>query len=259
MGEYNDISGLYTVRESDAHSWVEVYFPHLEAWVEFDPTPAAGINDYSHGGLLASLRKYLEAAEVFWLDYVVTLDSEEQASIMVDLQHRLMSIKDSLLGYYTAVKLWVKSTTGYLFLDRSWKAADVLKVCAVLLLLMMSLVAVYVAASHSKRKRIAPTGYGPWWHRLFILPTWRRRRVRDQGASAVLFYEQMLAIASRAGLVKAADQTPLEFARSSGFDQIVEITSVYNRVRFGRARLDESEARRVSGLLADLRRAVRRR
>ena len=46
MGEYNNLNDLYTVRESDAHSWVEAYFPRNEAWIEFDPTPSAGINDY---------------------------------------------------------------------------------------------------------------------------------------------------------------------------------------------------------------------
>src|SRR5262249_16623539 len=39
MGEYNELNNYYTVRESDAHSWVEVYFPHNDAWIEFDPTP----------------------------------------------------------------------------------------------------------------------------------------------------------------------------------------------------------------------------
>jgi transglutaminase-like putative cysteine protease len=103
MGEYNELNNMYTVRESDAHSWVEVYFPRSDSWIEFDPTPAAGINDYSAGGLLARLRKYADAMEVFWLDYVVTLDSEEQASIMVDIQHRLLSFKDRLLTAYTGV------------------------------------------------------------------------------------------------------------------------------------------------------------
>lgn len=31
--------GEYVVRDLDAHSWVEAYFPHL-GWVTFDPTPA---------------------------------------------------------------------------------------------------------------------------------------------------------------------------------------------------------------------------
>src|SRR5262245_12228086 len=91
MGEHHELNDTYTVRESDAHSWVEAYFPRTNSWIEFDPTPAAGINDYARGGLMARLRKYADAMEVFWLDYIVTLDSDEQASMMVDLQHRILN------------------------------------------------------------------------------------------------------------------------------------------------------------------------
>ena len=38
-GEYNDLAGDYIVRASDAHSWVEAYFPG-SGWITFDPTPA---------------------------------------------------------------------------------------------------------------------------------------------------------------------------------------------------------------------------
>lgn len=37
-GSYNAITGYYEVRASDAHAWVEVFFPGVE-WVPFDPTP----------------------------------------------------------------------------------------------------------------------------------------------------------------------------------------------------------------------------
>ena len=38
-GEFNNLGDYYLVRESDAHAWVEVYFPEY-GWVSFDPTPS---------------------------------------------------------------------------------------------------------------------------------------------------------------------------------------------------------------------------
>jgi len=258
MGEYNNLNDMYTVRESDAHSWVEAYFPRTESWIEFDPTPSAGINDYSQGGLLARLRKYADAMEVFWLDYIVTLDSDEQASILVDLQHQLLSVKDRLLAYYSSAKLWTRKMLGRLIIDRHWGTGELLMLGSGVALLALSLVSLYVVIAYRKRRGLPPTGYGPWWHRLFILPLWRRRLARrDYRQSAVLFYEQMLAIARRAGLMKQPDQTPLEFALASGLSPIREITTLYNRVRFGGAQLDESETRRVSDLLLELKQNVR--
>jgi protein-glutamine gamma-glutamyltransferase len=40
LGEYNQTAGMYIVKQRDAHSWVEVYFPASDSWVPFDPTPS---------------------------------------------------------------------------------------------------------------------------------------------------------------------------------------------------------------------------
>ena len=37
-GQYNPLTGYFEVRSSDAHGWVEAYFPN-HGWVPFDPTP----------------------------------------------------------------------------------------------------------------------------------------------------------------------------------------------------------------------------
>ncbi|HWN97864.1 MAG TPA: DUF3488 and transglutaminase-like domain-containing protein [Blastocatellia bacterium] len=259
MGEYNDLNNLYTVRDSDAHSWVEAYFPRNQAWIEFDPTPSSGINDYSQGGFLSRFRKYMDAMEVFWLDYIVTLDSDEQASIMVDLQHRLLTLKDRALAYYVRVKLWVSELAGNLVLRRVWTVGALLKLSGAVVFTMLAALGFYVWVAYRKQRKLAPTGYGPWWRRLFILPTWRSKRFRkgDPRQSAVLFYEQMLAVAKGGGLVKQPYQTPVEFATGSAMPEIQQITALYNRVRFGSSRLDESEVRRVSSLLASLKNRVR--
>jgi transglutaminase-like putative cysteine protease len=247
MGDYNDVSGFYVVRQKDAHSWVEVYFPRVGAWVEFDPTPAAGINDYSQGGLLATLRKYLEAAEVFWMDYVVALDRDQQASIMVGLQQRLIAIKERVLNFCLSIKSHLRAAS-------RWSTSDIIK-----LALAFSLTAVIsVAALYFRRRAFAVTG-GSWWRQMMPL-TWQRALWIKRGdrTSAVMFYEQMLSCMAWAGFIKQPYQTPMEFAVASGLDEVLQLTEIYNRVRFGGARLGEDEAERVVALLAQLKQRLKR-
>ncbi|HEX2173859.1 MAG TPA: DUF3488 and transglutaminase-like domain-containing protein [Dehalococcoidia bacterium] len=53
-GEYNAFTGLYTVRASDAHAWVEVWSNNA-GWVPFDPTPRYdGVRTRPESGLLTS-------------------------------------------------------------------------------------------------------------------------------------------------------------------------------------------------------------
>jgi protein-glutamine gamma-glutamyltransferase len=260
MGEYNDLNELYAVRDSDAHSWVEVYFPRNATWIEFDPTPPAGLNDYSSGGLVARVRKYMDAMEVFWLDYVVTLDSDQQASIMVELQQRLLSVKSKVVGYYLDAKRWTRNLISYLASQRTWTVAGALKLTATLLLILLIGMSAYFARSYLKLRSVPVTGYGPWWHRLFVLPLWRRSRwlASDPQGSAILFYEQMLSLARRRGMIKRPDQTPIEFAEQTRLESIKEITLFYNRVRFGGSPIGAVDAHRISDLLVELKRSLSR-
>ncbi|MCX6632478.1 MAG: transglutaminase-like domain-containing protein, partial [Candidatus Solibacter sp.] len=77
-GVYNPVSDLWLVRASDAHSWVEAWIPGY-GWRTFDPTPA----DPNAGGLtlLTQLSLYLDAAETFWQEWVVTYDVARQGTL----------------------------------------------------------------------------------------------------------------------------------------------------------------------------------
>jgi protein-glutamine gamma-glutamyltransferase len=53
-GSYNRDRKEYVIRDTDAHSWVEAYFPKI-GWVTFDPTPSAApavsqLGDVASGG-----------------------------------------------------------------------------------------------------------------------------------------------------------------------------------------------------------------
>src|SRR4030095_11618152 len=89
-GEYNEAADAFTVRQSDAHSWVEVYFPETKSWVTFDPTPPAGRTATTRTGLAGVLSKYSEALELMWFQYVVGYDKQEQRSLVSSTRKKLV-------------------------------------------------------------------------------------------------------------------------------------------------------------------------
>jgi len=92
MGDYNPIGDDYIVRQSDAHSWVEVYVDGR--WVEFDPTPPDTTERPS--GLLAQLSHYVDAAELYWNSYVLTYDASLQMQLFRSAQDKALSLQADL-------------------------------------------------------------------------------------------------------------------------------------------------------------------
>jgi protein-glutamine gamma-glutamyltransferase len=76
-GEYNDLTGQYVVRASDAHSWVEAYFPS-SGWMSFDPTPAASLPTRTGW---SRMQLYMDAAASFWREWIINYDVRHQQSL----------------------------------------------------------------------------------------------------------------------------------------------------------------------------------
>ena len=251
MGELNAVNGTYTVRQSDAHSWVEVYFAGADRWMEFDPTPPSGLNSYPTG-IGAQFRQSLEAIHMMWIQYVVTLDSSEQLSMM-------RSIQRGMVG----VKAWITSTF------KSWRAsivrffADTARTGAAVPGGLFLLVGTLVGLGGLMFMLMLLHNRG-WSFAGFVLPTWRWRRFlrvkEPPERSAVRFYEQMLLMLSQHGIARKRYETPREFAESCGIVEVGVLTDLYNRVRFGGEAtpdLDREVGGALTGLAARLRKRSR--
>ncbi|HEY7783718.1 MAG TPA: DUF3488 and transglutaminase-like domain-containing protein [Pyrinomonadaceae bacterium] len=219
-GEYNEPAGAYTVRQSDAHSWVEVYFPETNSWVTFDPTPSAGRTEPVRAGVAARLGKYAEALELLWFQYVIGYDKQEQRSLATAAQSQVARYQTLVTDIFDELRV-----TSWTTLIIAFSVAVIL-ICAVALL---------------------------WRVKRFGWQAFRISR-RDDGPrhSAVEFYETLVQLLAERGLHRSPEQTPLEFATSLKMQDAVAITAAYNRVRYGAHRLTQTEQRRIEEILRRL-------
>ncbi|MBS1791189.1 MAG: DUF3488 domain-containing protein [Acidobacteria bacterium] len=246
-GEYNPTVDVFTVRQSDAHSWVEVYFPQNK-WIAFDPTPAAGLSAYD-GGLMALFRQYAEAMEMLWLEQVVAFDTSKQISLLANAQSWMSSYQKAVSWQWMD---WTRSLSEKF--DRMRGAP--------------------LAESRSGRSEQRSSGWGElathplslffiaiviggllYWQRTH-LQFWQRPTNLTPAESAVRFYREMLQTLERAGHRRHPDQTPLEFAANLGLPAVSEITQLYQRKRFGDESLTKEETARVETLLQELKTLV---
>lgn len=226
MGEYNSIGDVYVVRQADAHSWAEVYFARSQRWIEFDPTPPAGINHYGDVSLADHARRAMEAAQIFWIRYVVGLDDREQVTIMRTAQSRLLRWKAWLVETKNAWRDWAFRKAVRAIHSGAITRERVVALCVLVALAGASAFAAFVLHGRG------------WTFAGFVLPVWRLRRLRggrEPSRSAVVFYEQMAALLAGYGLARRPDETPREFAEATGLDEVRAITEHYHRARYGGA------------------------
>ncbi len=228
-GQFNEAANAFSVRQSDAHSWVEVYFPESNCWVTFDPTPAEGRTPKARNGLAAQLSKYSEALDLMWFQYVIGYDKQEQRSLAASWQRRLFDLRRD-----AAVK--IEQARG------AWPAA----IRPMLLSLVTLGAGIMISALGLRIRRQG-------WRR--GLKVWGFRTAAE--SSRVDFYERLTALLEKLGAKRPPHQTPLEFASLVGMNEALAITQAYNRVRYGEEKLSASERKRIEEMLAGLERKTR--
>jgi transglutaminase-like putative cysteine protease len=231
-GEFNDLTGQYVVRASNAHSWVEAYFPG-NGWISFDPTPAGNLPTRSGW---SRIQLYVDAAASFWREWIINYDAEHQRSLGQNAASNGRRLLDEM-------QLWVSRQHRALLrsarsvqqrITRSparWMGGAF--AATALLIVLINLRSIL---------------------RVLRARTLRAHPDRAPRESAALWYEQMLRFMARQGWRKSASQTPRDFVvtiQEPGLLQgVAAFTRAYESARFGQS---ADDARALPELLEEIR------
>ena len=225
-GEFNQWNQTFTVRHSDAHSWVEAYFPQA-GWVEFDATPAAAGGS---GGWLSLTGQLWDGLDLFW-QRLVSFDRLSQISFIVASMREARESVFAGAAMLSRIQGW-----GSALLEKPPSTA--LNLGA---LTLLALLATGVATALWGRPLLGRLG----------------RRLRNSpGGSGRGYYREMEQILARVGLIRNGSETPLEFAsraeRQMATSIPLRVTESYYRHQYGGQPPTDKEVGLLQGLLGEL-------
>jgi transglutaminase-like putative cysteine protease len=222
-GEFNDLTGQYVVRASDAHSWVEAYFPGY-GWVSFDPTPAASVPTRTGW---SRLQLYVDAAASFWREWIINYDSSHQRNLGKDAANNSRHFFEEArrwiaLQHRALLRSARRAHGGFTRFPLRW-LGWVVGLAAVLLTLVN--LRHLLGEMRARSLRAHP-----------------ERAPRE---SAALWYDRMVNRMARLGWRKSPSQTPLDFVaaiqESALQKRVAKFTRAYESARFGES-VDDAQS-----------------
>lgn len=214
-GEFNDLTSQYLVRGSNAHSWVEAYFPDY-GWISFDPTPAAPMQ--MHTGWSRSML-YVDALASFWREWVINYDAGHQYNLGRAATRNSLEWLQRARGWArrhheALLNAARRTSTTVSNSPVKWSLAG----AAVALLLILAVNA------------------GRLW-RAFRSRQLAARPEKSPSLAATIWYERMTRMLARKGWIKAPAHTPKEFLTciqdEATRTSVAEFTRHYESARFG--------------------------
>lgn len=205
-GAYNRYADLYSVRDADAHAWVDVWFGRDIGWVEFDPTPPNPdhqAHDAEGGNFFLWFSAGLDTLDALWQENVVNYYYNSGGPGAEQWLYRLDDFFIRTLGWH-----WLAQNPDAL----AWKAARYGGGALVVFFLLLGL-----------RQLLRGTGLS-LWELLFALlarlaAPLRAARARggadaDVEGPAARLYRGWLEAQARRGHPKAETLTPREYLDS---------------------------------------------
>jgi protein-glutamine gamma-glutamyltransferase len=222
-GEFNDLTGQYVVRASDAHSWVEAYFPG-SGWISFDPTPAGSVPMRTGW---SRMQLYVDAAASFWREWIINYDASHQRTLGKDAatssRHFFDEARRWIGRLHRAMLRSARRAHDHMISFPVRWLAGVFAVTA-LLLMLLNLRRV-ISGLRDRGLRAHP-----------------ERAPRE---SAALWYDRMVSRMARLGWRKSPSQTPLDFVaaihEAALQKKVARFTRAYESARFGKS-VDDAQS-----------------
>jgi len=214
-GEFNDLTGQYVVRASNAHSWVEAYFPGF-GWISFDPTPSASLPTRTGW---SRMQLYLDAAASFWREWIINYDSSHQRALGADASsntRRLFEETRRWIGqqYRALLRSTRRAHRHITRFPARWFGGSLALTALLLVLLNLRRL---LSALRARSLRARPS--------------------RAPRESAALWYHRMIKRLARLGWRKSPSQTPSDFVAAiqepALREEVAKFTRAYESARFG--------------------------
>jgi transglutaminase-like putative cysteine protease len=226
QGEWNSFGNYFTVRQQDAHTWVEVYFPRT-GWFPFDPTPSTG---EAPAAVLSRLRQLADTLWVSWDRYIVRYSVRDQWAALQEMRAQGAAWQARSGQWIESAKEAAAHVAGWVMRRRE-----------------LFLLAVAVGCFGFLVMRWWVQRHGGW-------PVWRTRTLRAAQRRGRTFYARLLWLLAARGIERPPAMTAREFLRHAGpqlgaaAGATAALTDYYYRLRFGAQVLtvqEEAEVRRL--------------
>ncbi|HEY6085261.1 MAG TPA: DUF3488 and transglutaminase-like domain-containing protein [Nitrospira sp.] len=226
--EWNEFGGYFTIRQRDAHAWVEVYFPQ-SGWISFDPTPPTDLLPARSGWEVVS--RVGESLALYWDRFFVRYSTQDQLVIVNEIRDSSEALRGRLIQWSDRAK---DSVAHFLSFSQQLMLSAAEGISAVTGLWVSAIL----------------LGLAVLARRTMWLMISRQKAQRRQ-VHITRLYQSMLRAAARQGLVKSPSTTPTEFARlvagkwTAGAAIVAGLTELYCRGRFSAVALTTEELARA--------------